>query len=81
MFASATGRSAVVSAASERYMREEPLFVGEGGNGQGLPDNIRHTIVTVPKVRYIIYRDIYIIYITYIYVPTMVYFNSSFCKF
>ena len=52
MFASATGRSQIVSAASERYMREEPLFVGEGGNGQGLPANIRHTIVTVPKVTF-----------------------------
>lgn len=62
MFASATGRSPVVSAASERYMREEPLFVGGeeagddgGGQGQrqrrgGLPSNIRHTVVTMPKV-------------------------------
>ncbi|CAN0186690.1 unnamed protein product, partial [Ectocarpus fasciculatus] len=58
VFASATGRSPVVSAASERYMREEPLFVGGGdlgvGSGQrrgGLPSNIRHTIVTMPKVK------------------------------
>ncbi|CAM9994755.1 unnamed protein product, partial [Ectocarpus sp. 4 AP-2014] len=58
VFASATGRSPVVAAASERYMREEPLFVGGGdlgvGSGQrrgGLPSNIRHTIVTMPKVK------------------------------
>eukprot|EP00752_Nemacystus_decipiens_P001692 g1639.t2 len=57
VFASATGRSPVVSAASERYMREEPLFVGgeeAAGGGQrrgGLPSNIRHTIVTMPKVK------------------------------
>ncbi|CAM9543273.1 unnamed protein product, partial [Scytosiphon promiscuus] len=57
VFASATGRSPVVSAAADRYMREEPVFVGgdEGvGSGQrrgGLPSNIRHTIVTMPKVK------------------------------
>lgn len=55
MFASATGRSPVVLAAAESYMREYPLFVGgdgEAGRAQGLPDNIRHTIVTMPKVRF-----------------------------
>eukprot|EP00903_Cladosiphon_okamuranus_P009679 g9209.t1 len=57
VFASATGRSPVVSAASERYMREDPLFVGgqeAAGGGQrqgGLPSNILHTVVTMPKVK------------------------------
>lgn len=61
MFASATGRSAVVSAASERYMREDPLFVGQGGTGQGLPRNIRHTIVTVPKVVFFVFLYRYLV--------------------
>lgn len=54
VFASATGRSPVVVAAAERYMRKEPLFVGgfdkRRGRATGLPSNIRHTFVTTTKV-------------------------------
>lgn len=56
VFSSATGRSQVVRAAAGRYMRHDPLFVGGGIEGDnqrrvaGLPANIRHLIVTVPKV-------------------------------
>lgn len=67
VFASATGRSPVVIDAAKRYMREDPLFIGggagegrKGGRGYaGLPSNIRHTILTAPKVgRWTIKRSV-----------------------
>ncbi|CAM9570343.1 unnamed protein product, partial [Choristocarpus tenellus] len=64
IFASATGNSQVVVEAVKRYMRSDSLFVGgssssQKGKGKGkgspraqaLPVNIRHTILTMPKVK------------------------------
>eukprot|EP00953_Heterococcus_sp_UTEX-ZZ885_P022811 12591-Heterococcus_DN1.PRE.1 len=57
VFASATGQSPVVAEAAERHMKDDYAYVSGGaeaesrGRAQVLPANIRHTILTCPKVK------------------------------